>query len=59
MPMYESTKARAKTVQMITAKHYEKGNQAKSYKAVWRHYIAPIMGICYPTFLAYLKIKTD
>lgn len=59
MPMYKSTKAKAKTVKMITAKHYENGNNAKCYKAVWRRHIAPVMGICYATYLAYLKIPTD
>lgn len=57
--MFTSTKARAKAAQMIAAKHYEQGNQSKSRKAVWRRYIAPTMGICYPTFLAYLKMPID
>lgn len=57
--MYTSTKARAKAAQMIAAKHFEQGNQSKSRKAVWRRYIAPTMGICYPTFWAYLKMPID
>ena len=57
--MYTSTKARVKAAQTIAAKHYEKGNQSKSLKAVWRQYVAPQMGICYPTFLAYLKTPID
>ncbi len=57
--MYTSTKARAKAAQMIAAKHYEQGNQSKSRKAVWRRYVAPAMGVCYSTFLAYLKMPID
>lgn len=57
--MYTSTKARAKAAQMIAAKHFEKGVQRKSRKAVWRQYIAPTMGVCYSTFLAYLKMPID
>lgn len=57
--MYTSTKARAKAAQMIVAKHYEVGVQAKSRKAVWRRYIVPTMGVCYSTFLAYLKMPID
>lgn len=57
--MYTSTKARARAAQMIAAKHYEKGNQSKSRKAVWRRYVAPAMGVCYSTFLAYLKMPID
>lgn len=31
--------------------HYEAGNQAKCYKAVWRRWIEPEFGICYRTYL--------
>ena len=57
--MHKSTKERAKEIQLIAAKHYENGVQAKCYKAVWRKYIYPNIGICYNTFLTYLKIKID
>ena len=57
--MYTSTKARAKAAQKIAAKHFEDGVQAKSRKAVCRRYIAPNMGVCYATFLAYLKMQID
>lgn len=57
--MYESTKARAKEAQTIASRHFEKGVQAKCLKAVWRRYVAPTMGICYPTFLAYLKMPIE
>lgn len=57
--MHPSTKARVKAAQMIAAKHFEAGVQAKSRKAIWRHYVAPKMGICYARFLAYLKMPID
>lgn len=57
--MHISTKTRARRAQEIAAKHYEEGNQSKSLKAVWRRYIEPQMGICYASFLAYLKMKLD
>ena len=57
--MFESTKIRAKEAQAIAKKHFEDGNQSKSLKAVWRRYARPTMGVCYPTFLSYLKIKVD
>lgn len=57
--MYTSTKARARAAQMIAAKRYEQGNQSKSRKAVWRQYVAPTLGVCYATFLAYLKMPID
>ena len=53
---HESTLTRARMAQKIAAKHYEEGNQSKSLKAVWRRFIEPQMGICYATFLAYLKM---
>ncbi len=39
----------------ITKKHYEVGNQSKSYYAVWFHHIEPRFGICYRTYLSYLN----
>lgn len=57
--MQTSTFVRARAAQKIAAKHFEDGNQAKSLKAVWRRYIYPDLGICYRTFLAYLKLKLD
>lgn len=51
---HKSTLARAEKVKAITALHYEAGNQARCYKAVWRRWIEPEFGICYLTYLRYL-----
>lgn len=48
--------ARAEKVKALTALHYEAGNQAKCYKAVWRHWIEPEFGICYRTYLNMLGL---
>lgn len=56
---HKSTIARAKHIKALTALHYEAGNQAKCYRAVWRHYIEPEYGICYRTYLTYLGIDPD
>lgn len=56
---HKSTIARAKHIKALTALHYEAGNQAKCYRAVWRHYIKPEYGICYRTYLTYLGIDPD
>ncbi len=39
--------------------HYEAGNQAKCYAAVWRRYIEPEFGICYRTYLNLLGVDPD
>lgn len=56
---HKSTVARAKMIKAITALHYEAGNQAKCYRAVWRRWIEPEFGICYRTYLTYLGIDPD
>lgn len=48
---HKSTLARAEKIKALTAMHYEAGNQAKCYKAVWRRWIEPEFGICYRTYL--------
>ena len=53
---YNSTLTRAQMAQRIAAKHYEPGNYSKSLRAVWKNYISPQMGVCYATFLKYLKM---
>lgn len=45
----------ARTIQDITAQHYEPGNHAKCYKQVWKKYIYPRFGFCYITYLKYCK----
>ncbi len=56
---YKSTLARAEKIKAITALHYEQGNQAKCYKAVWRHWIEPEFSICYRTYLNMLGITPE
>lgn len=53
---FQSTITRARAIRRITEEHYEPGNQARCYKAVWRKYIYPTFGICYNTYLAYLGV---
>lgn len=53
---HKSTLARAEKIKALTALHYEAGNQAKCYKAVWRRWIVPEFGICYRTYLNLLGI---
>lgn len=48
---------RARLLASITAEHYEVGNQARCYKAVWRKYVWPAYKICYRTYLNYLGIE--
>lgn len=55
---HESTIERVRMVRAITAQHYESGNQARCYKAVWRQHIFPKFKICYRTYLNYLGIPT-
>lgn len=45
-------------VRAITERHYEGGNQARCYKAVWRQHVFPVFRICYRTYLNYLGIPT-
>lgn len=53
---YDSTVARAKKLYALTMEHYETENQSKCYKAIWRKYVYPAYGICYQTYLSYLRI---
>ena len=56
---YKSTLARAEKIKALTALHYEARNQAKCYKAVWRHWIEPEFGICYRTYLNMLGLSPE
>lgn len=56
---HKSTLARAAKIKAVTALHYEAGNQAKCYTAVWRRYIEPEFGICYRTYLNLLGVDLD
>ena len=42
-------------IRLLVKRHYEPGNHMRCYKAVWRRYVYPKTGICYRTFLNYLK----
>lgn len=48
---------RALRIKEITAEHYEPENHAKCYKVVWKRYIYPRFGICYATYLKYLRVE--
>lgn len=56
---HKSTLARAEKIKALTALHYEAGNQAKCYKAVWRRWIEPEFGICYRTYLNMLGLEPE
>lgn len=56
---HKSTLARAERIKVLTAPHYEAGNQAKCYKAVWRRLIEPQFGICYRTYLNLLGLDPE
>ena len=56
---YKSTLARIEKIKALTARHYEPGNQARCYKAVWRSHIEPEFRICYWTYLRYLGLDPE
>lgn len=53
---HKSTLARAEKIKALTALHYEAGNQSRCYKAVWRRWIEPELGICYCTYMRMLGL---
>lgn len=50
---------RARVIRNITEMYYEPENHAKCYKMVWQKHIYPRFGICYRTYLRYLKAEPD
>lgn len=56
---HKSTMTRVERLKVITAAHYEPGNQARCYKAVWRRWIEPEFGVCYRTYLNLLGITPE
>lgn len=59
---HKNTLLRIKHVCDIVNQHYEAGNQAKCYKAVFEKYVYPVYPMCYHTFLSYIntpKIDTQ
>ena len=57
--MLDSTMARMKEIVEDAQSHYEPGNQAKCYAAVWRNHIYPRYRISYNTLLRYLTIAEN
>lgn len=57
--MLDSTMARIKEIVEEAQSHYEPGNQAKCYAAVWRKHIYPRYRISYNTLLRYLAIAEN
>lgn len=47
---------RARVIKSIADEYYEKENQAKCHKRVWRKYVYPRFGICYRSYLKYCKV---
>lgn len=56
---YQSTLARVEKIKQITARHYEPGNQARSYRIVWLRWIYPDIKISFRTYQRYLGIKAE
>lgn len=52
---HKSTLFRRDEIRNLIPHLYEEGNQSKCYAAVWRSRIYPTYGICYRTFLRYVK----
>lgn len=46
---------RERLARALAERYYERGNQSRSYKYVWRCYALPTLGIGYRTFLRYVK----
>nr|DAN20578.1 MAG TPA: hypothetical protein [Caudoviricetes sp.] len=48
---------RARLIKEITKLYYEPENQSKCYKQVWKKHIRDRFGICYRSYLNYLKAE--
>lgn len=46
---------RAVIIRSITERHYEPGRHDRCLKMIWRRHIRPQFGICYHTYLRYIK----
>lgn len=46
---------RAEIIKGITDEYYEPERHDRCYKWVWKYHIKPIFGICYHSYLKYLK----
>lgn len=47
---------RARIIQEMTALYYEPERHDRCYKWVWRRYINPQFGMCYHSYLRYLRV---
>lgn len=56
---HKSTLKRMEEVRKLASELYEEGNQSKCYAAIWRTRIRPLYGVCYNTFLAYMKEEPE
>lgn len=56
---HKNTQLRIKNVCAIVRQHYEEGNHARCYKAVWKKYVYPIYPMSYRTFLSYLNVPPN
>lgn len=52
---HKSTLLRAQAVRRLASVYYEPGNQGRCHKSVWRNYVYPEYGICYRTYLKYIR----
>ena len=55
MGRHKNTILRIQNVRELAMRHYESGNQAKCFRAVWKYHIYPIYPMCYRTFLNYVN----
>jgi hypothetical protein len=53
---HKNTQLRIKNVCKIVQQHYQEGNHAHCYKAIWKRYVYPIYPMSYRTFLSYLNV---
>lgn len=56
---YNNTLQRARIIKDLAARHYERGNYARSYYQVWRNYVNKSYPMCYRTFLKYINMDTS
>lgn len=48
---------RAKIIQTLTAEFYQPERHDRCYKWVWRKHINPQFGMCYHSYLRYLRVE--
>ena len=56
---HKGTLRRVEEVRELTEQHFEPGNQARCYKAVWRRWVNPRFPMCYRTYLNYLSMPPE